>query len=68
MVAQDMFAARPDLMTIQDAHEETGITVQYLRQLAREGRIPAVRIGKRRWYLPKRAFIEWLEGGANDVG
>ena len=63
-----MFSDYPDLLTIKDVSEITGMTPQYLRRLAREGRIPAVRIGERRWYLPKVRFIEWLKDGGADAG
>ena len=63
-----MFEDRPDLMTIKNVSEITGLSPQYLRQLARQGRIPAVRIGERRWYIPKIHFIEWLEKGGDDAG
>lgn len=63
-----MFADYKDLLTIKDVVEITGMTPQYLRQLARQGRIPAVRIGGRKWYLPKADFVEWLRSGGSDAG
>ena len=63
-----MFSGYQDLLTIKDVSEITGMTPQYLRRLAREGRIPAVRIGERKWYLPKTRFVEWLKNGGSDAG
>ena len=63
----DMFPQHPELLTMQDVADLTGMTVQYVRRLAREGRIPAVRIGQRRWYVPKPRFIEWIMGGGSDA-
>lgn len=63
----ELFTNRPDLLSMQDFAEETGMTVQYARRLAREGRIPAVRLAQRRWYVPKAKFIEWIMSGGADA-
>ena len=63
-----MFADYSDLLTIKDVAEITGMTPQYLRQMARQGKLPAVHIGDRRWYLPKVQFIDWLKNGGSDAG
>ena len=42
-----MFSSYSDLLTIKDVAEITGMTPQYLRQMARQGKLPAVHIGDR---------------------
>ncbi len=64
----DVFKNAPDLMTIKEASRCTRMSEGYLRQLARTGRIPATRIGGRRWYIPRAQFVEWLKEGGSDAG
>ena len=65
-VASEMFADYPDLLTPKHISELTGISVQYVRTMCREGRLPAVQIGESRWYVPKVRFAEFVMGGKGD--
>ncbi len=66
-VAQEMpieiFAAYPDLLTPAHISELTGFTVEYVRKLCREHKIPAVQVGGRQWFVPKPRFVEYVMGG-----
>lgn len=59
----EMFDGYPDLLTPAHIAELTGFTVQYVRKLCREHRLPAVQIGERQWFVPKRRFIAYVNGG-----
>lgn len=48
-------------ITVQEAHEASGIDKQKLLRMCRAGDIPARKVGKR-WFIPARAFGEWLLG------
>lgn len=58
--SQALFDEYPDLLTPAHVSELTGFTVQYVRKLCREHKLPAVRIGKRAWFVPKTRFIEYV--------
>lgn len=58
-----LFDDYPDLLTPTHIAELTGFTVQYVRRLCRERRLPAVQIGARQWFVPKPRFIEYVNGG-----
>ena len=58
----ELFADYPDLLTPKHISEITGITVQYVRTLCREGKLPAVLIGEARWFVPKTRFIAFVNG------
>ena len=58
-----MLAAYGDLLTPADLAELTGLHVETVRRLMREGGLPSVRIGQR-LYTPKTRLLELLEGGA----
>ena len=62
----ELFADYPDLMTPAHIAKLTGFTVQYVRRLCRTGKLPAVQIGKRDWFVPKVRFIAYVMGG-NDA-
>lgn len=57
-----LFAGYPDLLTPKHIAELTGMSVQYVRSLCRTGQIPAVQVGKSRWYTPKNRFIAFVNG------
>jgi len=58
----ELFASYPDLLTPKHVSEITGISVQYVRALCREGKLPAVLIGEARWFIPKSRFIAFVNG------
>ena len=58
-----LFSAYPDLMTPAHISELTGFTVEYVRKLCREHKIPAVQVGGRQWFVPKPRFVEYVMGG-----
>ena len=58
----ELFSGYPDLLTPKHISELTGISVQYVRTMCREGRLPAVLIGESRWYIPKTRFIAFVNG------
>ena len=53
---------RPDLMTTEDAAVWLGWTEEYVRRLARQRRIPAVKLG-REWRFFTQQLVEWLHQG-----
>lgn len=57
------FSAYPDLLTPAHISELTGFTVEYVRKLCREHKIPAVQVGGRQWFVPKPRFVEYVMGG-----
>ena len=57
----------PDLLTVQDLQELTGLSQQTIRAEINRGSIPGCRIG-RRLYAPKQRFIQYMmEGGGLDA-
>lgn len=64
-MASELFAGYPDLLTPAHIAELTGFTVQYVRRLCRERRLPAVQIGSRDWFVPKVRFVEYVMGGGD---
>lgn len=58
-----LFSAYPDLLTPAHISELTGFTVEYVRKLCREHKIPAVQVGGRQWFVPKPRFVEYVMGG-----
>lgn len=59
----ELFSAYPDLLTPTHISELTGFTVEYVRKLCREHKIPAVQVGGRQWFVPKPRFVEYVMGG-----
>lgn len=57
-----IFADYPDLLTPAHIAEITGMSVQYARTMCRTGMLPAVQVGKSRWYVPKQRLIAYLNG------
>lgn len=57
-----LFSAHPDLLTPAHVAELTGFTVEYVRKLCREHKIPAVQVGGRQWFVPKPRFVEYVMG------
>lgn len=51
----------PDLLNVGHMREITGLSAQTIRAECANGRIPAVRIG-RRWFIPKALFAEYVGG------
>ena len=49
----------PDLLNVEKMREITGLSAATIRQECADGKIPAVRIG-RRWFIPKALFIDYL--------
>ena len=57
-----IFADYPELLTPAHISKITGISVQYIRKMCREGDLPAVQIGRSRWFVPKISFIQFVMG------
>ena len=67
MAFEDSSQVFPQVITTADLSRETGLSAKYVCTLAKEGVIPAIKIGKRRWYFPVEQLREWLEkGGSRD--
>lgn len=52
----------PLVLTVPQVADLLGISEQTVRNEAREGRLPAVRAG-RKWVIPRDRLIKWLYGG-----
>lgn len=63
-----MFCGYPELLTPAHIAEITGMSVQYARTMCRTGMLPAVQVGKSRWYVPKQRFIEFVNGETGLAG
>lgn len=46
--------------TVHETADALGLSVSITYRLIRDGRLPAIRIG-RRWVVPRRALEHWLE-------
>lgn len=66
IASSGMFEEYPDLLTPNHLSEITGMTAHYIRKMCRNGDLPAVQVGKARWYVPKCRFIEYVMGGADE--
>lgn len=57
----------PDLLTVRDLCELTGLSAQTIRAEINSGNLPGFRIG-RRLYVSKKHLLEYIEngGGLND--
>lgn len=49
------------LMTTEEAAAFLGVTAATIRKHARQGKLPAQKIG-RQWRFPREALLRWLEG------
>ena len=65
MLIQKFEAEYGNTMKVSDAAKELHSHPSHVRELCREGKIPAVQIGKR-WRIPTAQFAAFLEGGFND--
>ena len=54
-----------DVLTIKEASQRLGIGLRQAYELARLGQIPAVKLGMRRYVVPKARFEKWLAGEAD---
>ena len=52
----------PEVMDIQEAAGFLGVNDEVLRRWARDGRVPAAKLG-REWRFSRRQLIEFLEAG-----
>lgn len=50
----------PHMLTPTLIAEIMGCSATHIRALCNEGKLPAVKVGKGRWYIPKPHFIEML--------
>lgn len=53
-----------DVMTTEEVSKYLRLSIQTVKQRARDGRMPAARIG-RSWRFLKREIDEWLTDGAD---
>ena len=54
---------RPSLITAEDAAAWLGWTTEYVRRLARQGKIPAVKAGPHSWRFYPNELQDWLAEG-----
>ena len=52
-----------EVMNIKEVAELLDFHPEYVRQMARDGRIPAVKVG-RKWRFVREQIIDWLKAGA----
>lgn len=57
----EMFGDYPELLTVADMHNITGLSERTIRAELTSGALPGCRIG-RRLFTPKKAFIEFVNG------
>lgn len=62
MSVSQHLADYPDLLTVRDLRELTGLSAQTIRTEINGGSLPGCRIG-RRLYVPKAHFIDYIENG-----
>ena len=53
---------RPDIINAEDAAQYLGWSVHYVRRLARQRRIPSVKLG-RQWRFFSDDLVEWIRQG-----
>lgn len=57
-----LLAEYPDLLSVQDMHQLTGLSEQTIRAEINNGNLPGFRIG-RRLYVSKKHLLEYIENG-----
>lgn len=63
----EMFAGYPDLLTPKHIAALSGFSVDYVRRLCREHKLPAIQLGSGAWFVPKPKFIAYVMGGNGEV-
>lgn len=63
----EMFAGYPDLLTPKHIAALSGFSVDYVRRLCREHKLPAIQLGSGAWFVPKPKFIAFVMGGNGEV-
>lgn len=58
----DMLAGYPDLLSVKEMREITGVSEQTIRKEIAERRLPGQRVG-RKWLVPKCRFVDYMMGG-----
>ena len=58
-----MGTTEPTLMSTRDAAQFLGWSEEYVRRLARDKRIPAVKVGRRQWRFWQHELQEWITCG-----
>jgi excisionase family DNA binding protein len=53
------------LLTPEQVSERFQIRVRQVKELARQGRIPAIKIG-RAWRFSEEVLVEWIHNGRKD--
>ena len=51
-----------ELLTAEEVAHMLDYTARYVRQLAREREIPALKV-RRRWLFPRQRLLEWIHQG-----
>lgn len=61
MIKRDItvFAKLPDIINTQQAAIILGVDVQTVRKWARNGELPAIKLGKRLWRFYKKDLMEF---------
>jgi excisionase family DNA binding protein len=49
-------------LTILEASRQLGISRGLTYQLAREGKLPVIRLGQKRLLIPRAKLLRWIEG------
>lgn len=54
------------VLTVREAAQILRISKDLAYALAREGKLPVLRLGERRMVIPREAFYRWIEARARD--
>ena len=54
------------LLTPEQVSERFQIRVRQVKELARQGRIPAIKVG-RAWRFSEEVLVEWIHNGKKDI-
>ncbi|NLO07405.1 MAG: helix-turn-helix domain-containing protein [candidate division WS1 bacterium] len=55
--------AQDEVMNVEEVADLLGFHPEYVREMARTGRIPGVKVG-RKWRFVREQVIDWLKAGA----
>jgi excisionase family DNA binding protein len=53
------------LLTPEQVSEKFQLKIRQVKELARQGRIPAIKVG-RAWRFSEEILMEWIRGGKKD--
>ncbi len=61
--ALDELRCGPPTLSVEQAAQALGVSRAYAYSMAREGRLPVIRVGDRRVKVPTAALLRMLNGG-----